>query len=121
MGNRISGMIQFQIDGEVMDAKGDFTFGYGVPKRTAITSTNGTVGYKEEPAIPFVEGMIIDRGTVDLPTLFRTDSATVTLTLGNGKLFALHEAWFAGDGEGSSDEGTVKVRFEGKDAEEIKA
>ncbi len=119
MSQRTAGLIQFQINGKIYDAKGNFSYGLGRPTREAIPGADGIHGFKEIPAVPFIEGEITDRGNVDLAALFELEDATVTLSLGNGKMVALREAWFAGEGVGNSDEANVAVRFEGAGAEEI--
>jgi hypothetical protein len=35
-------------------------------------------------------------------------------------VIALRDAWYAADGEGNTEEGNIKVRFEGKSGEEIR-
>lgn len=116
---RRGGIIQFQINGEIYDAKGNFSYGLGRPKREAIIGSDTVHGYKEMPQVPFIEGEITDRGTLALADLFSLKNATVTIDLANGKMFALYGAWFAAEGVGNTEEGNVPVRFEGTDAEEV--
>jgi hypothetical protein len=116
---RRAGLIQLQVNGEIQDAKGNFTYNLGRPKREAVIGADGVHGYKEMPQVAFIEGAITDRGTLDLAALQTGKDLTVTLTLGNGKLISLGEAWFAGEGGGSSEEAEIAVRWESKNAEEI--
>ena len=120
MSQRRGGIIQLQVNGEIEDAKGNFTFNIGRNKREAIVGADTVHGYKETPQVPYIEGEITDRGTLDLGKLVSLVDATVTLELANGKVIALRDAWYAADGEGNSEEGTIKVRFEGKSGEEIR-
>jgi hypothetical protein len=122
MAQRIAGIIQLQVDGTVQNASGSFSYNLGEPKREAITNAAGqVVGYKEIPQTPFLEGEIIDDGTVDLKDLVKGKKLTVNLTLGSGgKMFVLHEAFFAGEGTGSTEDAKIPVRWEGQSAEEIK-
>ena len=117
---RRAGLIQFQIGGEILDAKGNFSYGLGAPKREAIVGSDRVHGYKEMPQVGFIEGAITDRGNLDLAALFRLTDATITLSLANGKVITLGNAYFAGDGQGSTEEAEIPVRFEG-DAEEVPA
>ncbi len=119
MSQRRGGIIELQVDGQVFDAKGNFTYNLGLAKREAIIGTDNVHGFKETPQVAFIEGEITDRGTMDLAALVGTENATVTLTLANGKVIVLREAWFAGEGTGNTEEANVAVRFEGKGAEEI--
>jgi hypothetical protein len=117
---RRGGIIQLQVNGELQDAKGAFTYNLGRPKREAIVGADSTHGYKETPQVAFIEGEVTDRGTLDLAALVTISGATVTLELANGKVIVLRDAWYAGEGTGNTEEGNVAVRFEGKDAEEIR-
>lgn len=120
MSQRIAGMLQVQINGTVQDATGNFTYNLGFPKRTPVPSTTGFPGFKEEPSVAFIEGNLIDRGTVDLKALVTLRNATVTLKLGNGKTISLDGAYYAGDGNATTDEAQMAVRFEsGAQGEEI--
>lgn len=110
---RRAGIIQLQTNGEIQDAKGSFTYNLGHPKREAIMGADGVHGYKETPQVAFIEGAITDRGTLDLKGLVTLSDATVTLGLANGKTIVLGEAFFAGDGNVSTEEGEIEVRFEG--------
>lgn len=116
---RRAGMIQLQVSGEVQDAKGEFSYNMGRPKRDAIVGTDAVHGYKEVPQVAMIDGAITDRGTLDLAALVTGKDLTVTLTLGNGKVIVLRDAWFAGDGTAKTDEAEIAVRWEGRNAEEI--
>ena len=119
MSQRRAGIIQLQVDGEIFDAKGNFTYNLGRPVREAIVGMDTTHGFKETPQVAFIEGEITDRGDLDLASLITIDESTVTLALNNGKTIALRDAWFAGEGTGNSEEANFPVRFEGVSAEEV--
>src|SRR5262245_48674006 len=102
---RRAGLIQLQINGEVHDAKGDFTYSPGTPKRTGIIGSDRPHGFSETPQIPYIEGKITDRGTLDLRALFSLEGATVTISLANGKAFVLSDAYYAGDATATTNEG----------------
>lgn len=116
---RRAGLIQVQVDGEIVDAKGSWSYGLGRPKREAMIGADGVHGFKETPQVPFIEGAITDRGTLDLAALTLGTNKTVTLSLSNGKVIVLRDAWFAGDGTASTEESEIPVRWEGANAEEI--
>ncbi len=117
--NRRAGTIFLKVNGVIHNAKGNFTYDLGAPKRDAIVGADTVHGYKEAPKAPFIEGAITDRGDLDLNALFNLDGALITLELGNGKTIALSDAWYAGEGTASTEEGEVPVRFEGLRAEEV--
>lgn len=116
---RRAGMIQLQVSGEIQDAKGSFSYNLGRPKREAIVGADTVHGYKEMPQVAYIEGAITDRGNLDLAALATGKDLTVSLTLGNGKMIVLRDAWFAGDGTGTTEEAEIAVRWEGRNAEEI--
>lgn len=118
--NRRAGKIFFKIDGELQEAKGEFTYNLGQPKREGIIGSDSIHGYKETPQIPFIEGAITDRTSLDLARLCQLDDVTVTLELNNAKTIVLRNAWFAGDGTGKTGEAEIAVRFEGLKAEEVR-
>lgn len=112
---RRAGLISVKADGVVQDAKGNFSYNLGYPKREAIPGADGVHGYKETPQVAFIEGAITDRGDLDLAALVKATNVTVTLRLGNDKTIVLNGAWFAGDGTGSSEEAEIPVRWESKE------
>lgn len=120
MSQRKGGIIFLQVNGEIYDAKGSFTYNIGRPVREAIVGHDSVHGYKELPQVAFIEGEITDRSTLDLEALVTLSGATVTLELANGKVIVLRDAWFAGEGTGNTEEGNLAVRFEGKSGEEIR-
>lgn len=119
MSQRKGGLIELQVAGVKHDAKGSFSYNLGRPVREAIVGADSVHGFKEAPQVAFIEGEVTDRGTLDLAQLLNTTDATVTLTLANGKVIVLRDAWFAGEGTASTEEGAIPVRFEGASAEEI--
>jgi hypothetical protein len=118
--NKRAGICYLKIDGEVKDAKGVFTYNLGAPKRTGIIGSNGkNQGFKEEGQIPFIEGVITDADDLDVAKLLEVKDTTITLELNNGKTFVLREAYHAGEGNVTTEEGEIAVRFEGISGEEI--
>lgn len=116
---RRAGTIQLKVNGEIHDAKGSFSYNLGRPKREALLGSDSVHGYKEMPQVPFIEGAITDRGSLDVAALASGTDLTVTLELANGKVVVLSEAWFAGEGTATTEEAEISVRWEGKEAEEV--
>jgi hypothetical protein len=71
------------------------------------------------PQPAFIEGEITDSAALSLSKLVTITDATVTLELANGKVIALRNAWYAGEGTGQSEEGNIAFRFEAADGEEV--
>lgn len=118
---RVGGIIQVQINGTVLSAKGDFTYNLGRPKRETVIGSDGVHGSKDMPQVAFIEGEITDRRDFDLDTVLLATDATVTIGLANGKTIVLSDAHYVGDGNVNTGEGNMDVRFEGATAEEIPA
>lgn len=119
MNNRIGGIIFVKADGELFRAKGSWTYNKGAGMREGIAGSDSVHGYKELPQVPFIEGVITDHNDVDLDALLNIKDATITLELANDKIFVLRQAWFAGEGSVTTEEGEIEARFEGMDAEEV--
>ena len=117
--SRRGGIISLKVDGQQLDAKGNFTYSGGEPVREGLAGSDGVHGFKETVRVPFIEGEITDRADLDVSALKKTENATVTIQLANGKVFVLRNAWFAGESTGNTEEGNLNVRFEGLSGEEI--
>jgi Phage tail tube protein len=116
--NRRSGTLFVKVNGQQYDAKGNFTYNPGQPKREEIVGPDGTHGYKETPQAAFIEGEITDSGTLDLIAFVNIVDATITLELANGKVFTLRDAWYSADGDVGTEEANIQVRFVGMSADE---
>ena len=121
MAGRVGGIIEFKVDGEIFQAKGNFTYNIGVAKKEMIVGSDSIHGYKETPQVPFIEGAITDGGDLDLEALRNFTEVTVTLGLANGKIIVIELATEASDGNGTTEEGELEVRFEGITGREIAA
>jgi hypothetical protein len=119
MAGRRGGLLSFQVNGELYDAKGNFTVNTGRPKREPVIGADGVHGYKETHQVAFIEGEITDRSDLDINKLVTMTDATVTLETGVGKVYSLRSAWFAGEGSLETEEGNIKVRFEGLSCDEV--
>ena len=116
---RVGGIIQFKIDGEGYLAKGSFTYNIGANKREAVVGSDAVHGYKELPQQPFIEGVITDTDALELSMLLNVTNSTVTLELANSKVIVLERAFFVSEGNVTSEEGEIAVRFEGFSGREI--
>ena len=117
---RVGGIIFVKVDGALLQAKGDFSYNIGEPKKEAVVGQDAVHGFKEEPQVAMIEGSITDNQELDLQALQSTVDATVTLELANGKLIVLREAFYASDGNVSTNEGEIEFRFEGISGEEVR-
>lgn len=118
--NRLAGIINLEINGEVFDLAGDFTYNPGANKREALLGPGRVDGYKSAPQVPFIEGTIRDSRDLDVKALLELKDVTVTLTLANDKTVMVRDAWQAAEGDVGTAEADIQVRFEGKSFEEVK-
>jgi len=117
---RVGGILFFKADGEFFEAKGEFTYRINLFKREMIAGTTNIVGFKEEPQVPFIEGAITDSDELDLAKFQAIRDATITLEVANGKVIQLREAAYTSEGDVTSSEGEIPVRFEGITGREIR-
>jgi len=108
-----AGILYLQVNGKMYDAKGEFTYNLGKPKRTAILGSDGPHGYSEEPQVSFIEGAITDSSSLSLSDLVTIKDATATLALANGKAILIPGAYYANEGSVKTKEAEIPVRFEG--------
>lgn len=116
--NRIGGTMYMKVDGTQYSAKGSWTYNLGGETRTTETGADGVHGYTGMPRAPFVEGAITDSKDTDVKAFQALDGVTITLELANGKVVILQDAWYAGEGNITTEAGEIAVRFDGKFAEE---
>lgn len=118
---RVGGILQFKLDGQRFQAKGEVTYNLGVPKREAIVGQDEVHGFKEEPQVPFMELAVTDNDELDLQSLLEFRDGTATCELANGKIIVIREAFYAGEGNVTTSEGEIAVRIEGIRGEEVAA
>ena len=117
---RIGGFMQFAAGGRTLRAKGNFTFGLGQPKRSPVIDNSlQPAGFTEEGQSPFIEGTILDDGTVDLTALVGLNNTPVTLELATGKVLQGTGGYYSHEGTGSTENGEFPVRFDFQSLEEV--
>lgn len=116
---RVGGTLFIKVNGEQLQAKGEFTYNVNPVKRDSVIGADKPHGYTEQPKVQFIEGAITDSDELDLQAFQATVDATVILELANGKTILLREAFYAADGDVTHTEGEIQLRFEGISGEEI--
>lgn len=114
---RVAGTIELKVNGDLLRAVGSFSYGLGKDKKEASIGSTGVDGFKGTPQVAFIEGEIRHTPRTNVDALTDLEDVTVTLMLANKQIVVLRNAWFAGEGTGSTDEGTFAVRFEGASGE----
>jgi len=119
-GQKRGGLYRITVDGVQQECTGVCTYHLGAPKRTAIIKSDGRpAGFSEEGVVPFVEVDVLDRAGLDAASFTRAEDVTVVVDLANGKSIVLSHAWYAGDGQGESEKGIIKSRWEGLEGNEV--
>lgn len=117
--NRRAGVFYLKVDGALMDSVGEFTYRVGKVKREGIPGNNQVNGFKEEVLVPYIEGAITDKGTLDVEELTNAVDVTAMLELPNGKTYYLRNAWYAGEGTVRTSDAEITFRLEGLEGEEV--
>ena len=92
---RVGGILFLKVDGELFQAKGEFTYNINPVKRESVVGADAVHGFKEEPKMVFFEGAITDSDELDLEGFQAIRDATCTLELANGKIITFKEAFYA--------------------------
>jgi hypothetical protein len=113
MGGLRAGILYLQVNGKMYDAKGEFEYNLGLPKRTSIVGADGVHGFCEEPQESYISGAITDAPELSLDDLVKIKDATATLSLANGKTILIPGATYAGEGTVKTKEAEIGVKFIG--------
>lgn len=113
MARRIGGIMFLTVNGERLQAKGNFQCNEGVAQKNMLAGNDGVHGYTETPKVPFIEGAITDSEDLNTTDLYELNDATAQVELANGKTFVLEDSVFAGEGTNTSEEGEIAFRMEG--------
>lgn len=119
MAGRVGGLISVEANGTTLRAKGNWTIFGLADKREGVYGADTFHGYKEMPQARGVEGTITDSADLNLTEFFNITNGTVRVQLANGKSYSVFEAFYVGDAGLETEEGEVKVRFEGARVEEV--
>ena len=113
------GKIFLKVDGEIIEAEGNFTFNFGTMKKEEVMNAAGEyVGSKETPQPAMIEGNIILTKDQDWQGVTSIEDSTVTLELRDATL-VLSEADYHGDGTGNTEDGKMDVKFVGTELNKI--
>jgi len=108
----VAGIIQLQVNSQTKDAKGEFTFNLGYPKRKTIVGNDKPHGAATEATIPFIEGKLTFSDTLDVVDVVTLRDADAVLTLENGKVISGKDMYYTGDADITTNEGEVPFRLE---------
>ena len=117
---RVGGVIEIKANGQTIPAKGDsFTYNTGRLKREMVKGADRVHGSKSMIQVPFIEGATSDLSDIDTEAIKDIENATVILRANNGKTIVLRDAIYAAEGDTTTEEGEIQLRFEGTSCEVI--
>ena len=107
----IAGFLEITINGNILNAIGNFTINLGQPKREFLTGPDRVHGYSEMPQAPKISGEIRDGSALNATNeILNMVDATVVATVANGKKYMFERATYCADGNIETEEG--KIQFE---------
>lgn len=119
MATPIFGVLSVRVKGKPLEIAGDWVFSPGGTSRESKLGSNGVVGMKISPTVPYAEGTVFDRGDVSLEDLRGIQDAPATLHMRNGKTYFLRGASQVGELEVNLAEGEIRVRLEAIEGGEV--
>lgn len=119
MGSRIAGVAWLKADGQQFQLGGSFTVGPSNIERESVLGLSGVAGYKESFKPAFIEGEVILVPELDIMTIVKMTNVTVQCELANGRNYVLRNAWLITSPELNAADGTVTVRWESAEGDEI--
>ena len=115
---RVAGIATFKRDGAPYALRGTLTIQPLNTKKEAVIGVDGFHGYKEEPIAAYIEAEVTV-GSFSVKALQGVTNSTITAELPNGTVYALRQAFFAGESSIDAGDGKVKIRFEGAECVEV--
>ncbi|MFB0491952.1 hypothetical protein ABIE45_004538 [Methylobacterium sp. OAE515] len=116
---RFAGTTSIVADGVQLDVRSNVTVSLSKVERTGIAGLDGTHGYEEKPRVQFIECDVSTTQGFSAEALEAITDATVTATTASGKTYSLFEAWTKSAFEINTEQGMVRVRFEGMSGSEF--
>jgi hypothetical protein len=116
---RVAGTAFFKIDGVSYSLKGALSVQPLSEEREAVVGMDGIHGYAERSIVPFISVELTKDPTLRMAAIGTMTNNTITAECADGTVYALRNAWFAGQSEVNGGEGTVTLRFEGLSCAEI--
>lgn len=115
------GVRYLRINDTIYSTAGETTMNLGVQGWTRLQSMDATPpAYTPNREVtPFVETVLRDIESFDVATLLALEDGTLQIELENGKTWVFNQARQTGSGDYNANEGTLAVRFECGQAQEI--
>jgi len=115
MSYRIAGIAYLKVNGRQYPLRGNFTVSPSRVVRQGIAGQDGFHGHSEMPRVAFIEGDISTVPDLSLQDVEAVVDATVQAELANGRTYTLVDAVCTSALEINTAEGSMRVRFEGRE------
>lgn len=119
MAQRFAGIAYVKVDARQYPLRGNMTVMPSATARTGIAGQDRVHGYSEMPVVPYIEGDFSLTNDWSVADIKGITNSTITAELANGRVYVLREAWQAGDLPMESQDGKVRLRFEGVSCQEF--
>jgi len=100
-------------------AEDDINYSIGNKTRESKMGADGSRDYTEVPVAPFIEFSIKNTSDIKLSDIIDVYGATVHMRMSNGNSYVWQGADQMLQGEGSSQGGSIALRYEADSADEI--
>ena len=117
--NRIGGTLSLSYDGNILEARGNFTVTGPSVKREGVAGLDGVHGFVEVPIVPSIKGDCSIGNQLSIVQLEAVTNATVLISLANGMSYMLSNAWVTSAFSIDGHEGKVGVEFQGMTMQEL--
>lgn len=119
MPNIRSGIVYIRVNGvQVTIAGEDIEIDPGLDASEPLIGMDRSLGYKSTPRPASISFSARDHDELEVGPLLRTENATVTAEMLNGKTWVLRNARQVGEGTVNPVEATIALRFLGPSIEE---
>lgn len=105
------------IDGEPVDVKGAVEYNLGFAMRESVSGVGGLHGIKETDRPAWVQFTATRPDISVLDELLTAHEATVVVGFRDGTVLTLSDSSFVGEGDISSEEDEIQLRYEGRSAD----
>lgn len=119
MAEAIGGIATVRANGQQYALRGDFVVSPSRIQRTGQAGMDGVHGFTATHRVPFIAGTLSTLADLSLEDLEALDDATVQADLLNGKSYVLRNAWTTAAFEINTSAGSVAVKWEGVDCDEL--
>lgn len=113
--NALAGTARIAIDGVSYSLVSDAEYENGLVSRETLSGMDGVHGFKAKPKPGRIRATLRDGQNVSVAQLAAIENSTITIQQINGKLIVGRNMWAVEDQIVKLEDGTIEVKFEGRD------